>query len=275
MRDIVAIVFDFDDTLAPDSTSGYLADIGVDVPAFWDRANRRIDQEGWDQIPVYLYQMMELNASQEGPRVTVDSFRDWGNRLPLHDGVPSFFDRLRSYLKDISPDTILEFYLISSGIGEILRATPIAKEFRDIFACDFDYDSSGGIVFPKNIVSFTEKTRFLFNISKGMIGEEARLNPQAVNKRFQDGEYRVPFHNMIFVGDGDTDIPCFTLVERYNGVAMAVYDPQKRHKWGRAWKFIKDKRVSNITTADYREGSNLEIQLTMALDEIVHRDGGK
>ncbi|MCB2200001.1 haloacid dehalogenase-like hydrolase [bacterium] len=275
MRDIVAIVFDFDDTLAPDSTSGYLADIGVDVPAFWDRANRRIDQEGWDQIPVYLYQMMELSSSTEGPRVTADSFRDWGSRLPLHEGVPSFFDRLRTYLKKISPDTILEFYLISSGIGEILRATPIAKEFRDIFACDFDYDSSGAIVFPKNIVSFTEKTRFLFNISKGMIGEEARLNPQGVNKRFQEGDYRIPFHNMIFVGDGDTDIPCFTLVRRYDGVAMAVYDQQKQHKWGRAWGFIKDKRVSNITTADYREGSPLEIQLKMALEEIVNRGGGK
>ena len=275
MSDIVAIVFDFDDTLAPDSTSGYLADLGLDVGAFWDQANGRIEKEGWDPIPVYLYQMLELSRRGiNGKPLTRESFEEWGRKLPLHDGVVGFFERLREHLKSISPDTRLEFYLISSGIGEILRTTPIASQFKDIFACEFAYDQGGAIVFPKNIVSFTEKTRFLFNISKGMIGEEARSRPDTVNRRVKPGDFRIPFHNMIFVGDGYTDIPCFALVRRYEGIAFAVFDPNKQQKWERAWGFIEDQRVTNLLPADYKPGSALEIQLKMAMGSIVKRNQG-
>lgn len=272
MRDIVAIVFDFDDTLAPDSTTGYLRDLGVDAGAFWDRANRRIAEDGWDPIPVYLYQMLELAQTDEySGKLTRDSLADWGKRLPLHKGVTTFFGRLQKHVAEVNPDATLEFYLISSGVGEILRATKIAKHFKDIWACDFEYDEDGGIVFPKNVISFTEKTRFLFNISKGLIGEEARQKPEQVNRRVAPDDFRVPFKNMIFVGDGYTDIPCFALVRRYDGKAFAVYDPEKEHKWDRAWGFVEDNRVTNLLPADYGSHSALEMQLKMALSGILKR----
>ena len=272
MRDIVAVVFDFDDTLAPDSTTGFLRDFGLDPGEFWGHANRLIAEEGWDPIPVYLYLMLETSrgAPPEG-RITREKLASYGKRLTLHKGVTTFFDRLRSHVAAIDPDTVLEFYLISSGIGEILRSSKIAKNFREIYACDFAYGGEGEILFPKNVVSFTEKTRFLFNISKGIPGSRARTNPSEVNRRLKPDEYRIPFQNMVFVGDGYTDIPCFALVKRYHGVTVAVYDPKRQQKWGTAWGFIEDNRVNTLLPAEYGANSALESQLRMALERMVRR----
>ena len=274
MRDMVAVVFDFDDTLAPDSTSGFLATLGLDVGAFWDRANRRIQEEGWDPIPVYLYQMLEESSRSADTLITRDKLAEWGSRLPLHSGVSTLFNRLRKHVEEADPDIGLEFYLVSSGIGEILRATKIAKHFRDIWACDFEYGEKGEILFPKNVVSFTEKTRFLFNISKGLIGEEARHYPDKVNRRVDPDAFRIPFQNMIYVGDGYTDIPCFTLVKRYKGKAIGVYDAANPNKWAKAFGFIEDERVNNLLPAEYGANSALENGLKMALSGMVRRIRG-
>jgi FMN phosphatase YigB (HAD superfamily) len=270
MADVIALVFDFDDTLAPDSTSGFLQDLGVDASLFWrDRVGPLLDHEDWDPVPAYLYRMLQLSQAGEHGPITRERLRDWGRRLPLHEGVVSLFDRLRSRLHQAHPTVQLEFYLISSGLGDVLRSTPIASQFTDIWASEFHYGADGAIDFPRRVVSFTDKTRYLFHIQKGIIGPDSRNKPFEVNRKVDADKLRVPFEQMIFVGDGYTDIPCFSLIRRSGGVAFGVWDPRHREKRSRAWGFIQEGRVSNLNQARFDENAELYQWLEEAVESLA------
>ena len=271
MHDTIAIIFDFDDTLAPDSTSGYLKQVGIkDLKKFWKTDVEALLNDGWDPVPAYLYQI--IKSSQTGltnKPISKESLQAWGKELPLHEGVKKVFQRLRAIAKDTNPRVNIEFYLVSSGIGDILRNTPIAKEFKDIWASEFHYDDAGNISIPKRIVSFTDKTRYIFHIQKGIVGPAFQNKPFEVNKKLTPEQIRVPIKNMIFVGDGYTDIPCFSLVKNNGGIAIGVYDKHHNEKWGNAYQFLQDSRVSNINAADYSENSELNNILGMAVKKMA------
>lgn len=270
MHETIAVVFDFDDTLAPDSTSGYLGQAGIgDLNTFWKEEVAALTHDDWDPVPAYLFKMIEASKSGRIPKVTLESLMEWGRRLPLHNGVPGLFARLRKVAKETNPRASVEFYLISSGIGDILRQTSIAAEFTDIWASEFAYGVDGGIDFPKKIVSFTDKTRYLFHIQKGLIGPQSRGKPFDVNKKLKPEQLRVPINHMIFVGDGYTDIPCFSLVKKDGGVSIAVFDTTHSEKWGSAYQFVHDGRVSNLLSANYSEQSDLSIFLGMAVKKLA------
>ncbi len=271
MRETIAVVFDFDDTLGPDSTSGFLNSCGVDVPSFWKDEVLPLLEDGWDPVPAYLYRIIEKARTGECRGITREGFKAWGAELPLYEGVESIFDRLREAVRKKNSRVSLEFYLVSSGIGDILRHTRIAGQFNDIWASDFTYDPGGTVLFPKKIVSFTDKTRYLFHVQKGIFGPDFRGKPFDVNKKVDDSKIRVPLNQMIFVGDGYTDIPCFSLVRKSGGIAIGVYDRENREKWGRAWGFIEDGRVSNLVPADYGEKSALSDSLIMAVESMANR----
>ncbi|OWT65626.1 HAD family hydrolase [Candidimonas nitroreducens] len=272
MSDVIALVFDFDDTLAPDSTSGFLGDIGVDTDDFWSRrVGPLLSEHDWDPVPAYLYCMIELSKSERHGPITRQRLAEWGARLPLHEGVQSFFGRLRALVRSKHPQVQLEFYLITSGIGDVVRNTPIAQEFTDIWASEFIYDEQGGIHFPRRVVSFTDKTRYLFHIQKGIVGEASRNKPFEVNRKVPEDKLRVPFEQMIFVGDGYTDIPCFSLIRKSGGVAFGVWDPKHREKRSRAWGFIQEGRVSNLNQARYGEDAELYQWLEEAVESLAGR----
>jgi hypothetical protein len=267
MSSVIAVAFDFDETLAPDGTSGLLKQRSVPIEPFWDSV-KELYQSGWDPVPAYLYKILEDSSSNlvAGP-ITKDSLQAWGRSLEFFSGVESLFDRLRATVSTEYPEVAIEYYLISSGIGEILRSTRIAPQFKNIWACDFSYDMSGNIVYPKNIVSFTDKTRYIFQIAKGLVGAPSEKQPFAVNKAVT--KLRVPFDQIIFVGDGYTDIPCFSLVREKGGIAFGVYDPDNKSTWSRAWEYVADNRVSNLAPADYTESSALWHGLQMATNKIA------
>jgi len=249
--------------LAPDSTlslSSFLEGLGVDVEDFWaNKVTPMYKNKGWDPIPAYLYKIIELSKSGgEKTRITKEKLADFGKKVSFFNGAQTIFKKLRAVVADVNPKVEVDFFLISSGIREILVNTKIAKHFKDIWACDFHYNAKGEIAFPKNIVSFTDKTRFLFQISKGIFGPESRFKPFEVNKKV-DSLY-VPFNQMIVVGDGYTDIPLFSLI------AIAVYDPIDKRKWGKAWEFVNDNRVQGVVQADYGEKSDLNHLLVMAVE---------
>ena len=277
MHEIIAIIFDFDDTLAPDSTSGYLDRCGVDVPRFWREEVRPLMEtagasEEWDPVPAYLYKMIEKSTSGGIDPITRDSLAGWGRKLPLYQGVETIFARLRETAAAVNPRVALEFYVISSGIGEVLRNTPIAHEFKEIWASDFAYDEADRIKFPRKIISFTDKTRYIFHVQKGIFGPEYVGKPFEVNRKVDPARVRVPLSQMIMVGDGFTDIPCFSLVKQGEGIAIGVYgDPDDRDKRSRAWGFIEDGRVSNLVPADYSEKSALTTSLIMAVESLANR----
>jgi hypothetical protein len=189
----------------------------------------------------------------------------------LYDGADQIFDRLREVAAKVNPRVSLEFYMVSSGISDVLKNTRIAHEFSDIWASDFVYDKDGLIKFPKKVVSFTDKTRYIFHIQKGIFGPDFADKPFEVNRKVASENIRVPISQMIMVGDGYTDIPCFSLVRKDQGIAIGVYDRKNREKWGRAWGFIEDGRVSNLVPTDYSEGSGLSDSLIMAVESIAGR----
>jgi hypothetical protein len=213
--------------------------------------------------------MLQLSQAGEHGPITRERLRDWGRRLPLHEGVISLFDRLRSRLHQAHPTVQLEFYLISSGLGDVLRSTPIASQFTDIWASEFHYGADGAIDFPRRVVSFTDKTRYLFHIQKGIIGPDSRNKPFEVNRKVDADKLRVPFEQMIFVGDGYTDIPCFSLIRRSGGVAFGVWDPRHREKRSRAWGFIQEGRVSNLNQARFDENAELYQWLEEAVESLA------
>lgn len=272
MQNTIAVIFDFDDTLTPDSTSSFLDSVGVDVHDFWHNRANPLIQNGWDPIPAYLYLLLEESKIRKEKKLTpftCDLFLEFGSQLKFYNGVTRVFTNLKQLLEKNYPEVRLEFYLVSSGIGDIIRSSSIAKYFKAIWTSDFHYQENEEISFPKRVLSFTDKTRYLFQISKGVIGERSHNKPFDVNKKISDSQLRVPFNQMIFVGDGMTDVPCFSLIRKEDGVAFGVYDPNNQDKWGRAWGFIEDGRVSNLLPTDYGQKSALYHSLSMAVESIA------
>lgn len=267
----IAVIFDFDGTLAPDSTSSFLTSLGLDAEWFWREQVQPLLDEGWDEMPAYLWRMVEWSQKQPpGDRITRDKLAAWGRQIQFFPGVKELFPRIRQEAAACDTEIRVEFYLISSGIGEILRCTTIADQFRDIWSCDFHYNEAGEIIFPRNVVSFTEKTRFIVQISKGLVGEAARGHNKEVNRKVDEARFAIPFSRMIVVGDGQTDIPMFAMVGRKNkrgerGIAIGVSDPREPEKWGRALQLARDQRVITVHRADYSEEGEL---LATLLSEV-------
>jgi len=271
MQERIAVIFDFDDTLGPDSTSGFLKQAGVeDIGNFWAEVGQMMKQD-WDPVPAYLHHMIQTSENGDCAPLTKEALMAWGSQLPFFEGVENMFKHIRKIVKDANPRISLEFYLISSGIGDVLRQTKIAHEFHDIWASEFHYDEQGMAVAPKKVVSFTDKTRYIFQIQKGIIGQASKGKPFDVNKKLTPEQIRVPMNQMIFVGDGYTDIPCFSMIKKEGGISIAVYDKNHVEKWGSAYQFVADGRVSNLLSANYQEGSDLVNFLSMAVRSMAER----
>jgi len=272
MSNTLAIVFDFDDTLAPDSTSAFLDACGVDVRDFWSRRVQAHLDDGWDPTPAFLYEMVvESRSRPPGARITRQRLSEFGRGLALFNGVARIFGMLKRHVGRVNPAAELEFYLVTSGIGDMVRQCAISRNFVEVWSSDFHYNADGEIEFPRNLVSFTDKTRYLFQVSKGLIGPAARRDPFAVNRKMPGGTRRVPFEQMIFVGDGYTDVPCFSLVRQYGGLAIGVYNRDAPEKWRRAWGFVEDNRVSNLVPADFGRKAPLHDILMMATESIAKK----
>jgi len=268
----IAIIFDFDETLVEESTSAFLKSLDVDVNKFWGETVQELLAQDWDPVPAYMYKMLEYSFNDNNHTITKQSFEKFAKKIKYKSGVKELFANLKDEIKNLDTSANIEFYIISSGIGELIRNTVIAKEFTDIWASDFSYDKKGEIVFPKKILSFTDKTRYIFQISKGMIGEKYRNSPYIVNEKIDENDYAIPIKNMIYIGDGLTDIPCFSLIKGYGGTPIAVYDAQNMKAYGKAWTFVKDERVSNLHSANFTKGSDLYNTILMAVNEMLSRN---
>ena len=267
----LAIVFDFDDTLTPDSTSAFLAYKGIRPEEFWNLQVNPLILDDWDPVPAYLYAL--LNESRRNTAITRNDFISFARTLQPYPGLNQLLDQLKEVVKETDPQIEIEYYIISSGIEDIIRHCTFAHYFTDIWASNFHYSENGTIEYPKKIISFTDKTRYLFQINKGFIGKASRGKPFEVNKKVKQDQLRIPLRNIIYVGDGYTDIPCFSLLKQNEGFAIGVYDKHDRQKKDRAWKFVQDERVSNLISANYSEGSDLCNTLEMAVRSILGRMG--
>lgn len=269
MKNKLAIICDFDDTLCHDSTSACLSVLGIDTDKFWNNEVLPLLQQGWDPVPAYFFKMVELQ-NNEGIEINENTFIKAGLQLKFFPGVTDFWETIRTEINKISDNWKIEYYIISSGIYEIIKNSEIAPEFNDIWAGKFYYNEKGNISFPKRIVSFTDKTRYLFQISKGMVGEETRSAPFDVNKKLSFEEIRIPFNNMIYLGDGYTDVPCFALLKKYDGYPIAVYDKSKNGGLKQAMHLQEEKRVLHYAVANYTVGSPLYKQIMKNIKTIIN-----
>lgn len=262
-RPVMAICYDFDKTLSPDNmqAQGYLQAINYENQnEFWAESNALAEANEMDQTLAWMFLMLKRARGKEIFRR--EMLEDYGSRVKLYPGVRDWFERTRRYAGERG--IIVEHYIISSGLREMIDGTPVAKEFEKIYASSFCYDEDGIAVWPAQVINFTNKTQFLFRISKGVLG----INDAAVNDYFRPDEMRVPFRNMVYIGDSETDIPCMKLVNSYGGYSIGVYDPDTENK-DRVQKMIRDNRIRYYAPADYREGSELDELIRMILDKTV------
>jgi hypothetical protein len=229
---------------------------GINSKDFWTTKQRELVENGWDPIPAYLKLILD-NVGPDKPlgRMTNEHLRAFGAGLKFYPGIPGLFKDLRDIAADHPvSNPAVEFYVVSSGLEEIIRGSKIAKFLSGYWACRLA-EEDGQIKHVQRVVSFTEKTKYLYQINKGVTPEQG---PYAVNEFVAAHDRRVPFGNMIYVGDGFTDVPCFSLLEHFNGKAFGVFDARKKDSPKKAWeKLVAPKRISSLNAPKYRKNDDL------------------
>lgn len=262
----IAVVFDFDDTLVPDTVDSLLASLGIDALKFRQERMQPLIDNGWDKILARFYALIE-ESKRQGNKLTKEYITRFGEQLQPFDGVTQMFDRLRQSALQINPQVEIEFYLITCGMVEIARPNCIAPYFKAMWGCEFSYGEDGGIEFLKKIVTHTEKTRYLFQLAKG-IEHHQDDGKSFVYRDVPREELRIPLTQTIYVGDGESDIPCFSLLNQEQGIAIALYKNQTPEEWGQELNLTQGQRVANLTPVDYSENSELMRSLTLAVESI-------
>ncbi len=250
-RPIVAIMYDFDKTLCTKDMQEYtfIPNVGLTPKEFWTESNAMAQKENMDGILAYMYLMIE-KARMAKVSIHREDFVKLGKDLQFFPGVEGWFERINNIGKELGLD--IEHYIISSGLHEIIEGSSIFKAFREVFACEFLYNENNIVCWPKNAVNYTTKTQFLFRINKGVLDIS---NDVDLNNYTPEDDRRVPFRNMIYIGDGLTDVPCMKLVKINGGYSIAVYQKGRRNKVN---DLITYNRVNFIEPADYSEGSSLD-----------------
>ena len=251
-KPVLAICYDFDKTLSPDDmqAQGYIQEVfGDDVQAFWDECKDLAEANEMDSNLAYMFKMMEHAHGRIV--LTRKTLRDYGAKVKLFPGVEEWFERIREFGK--KQGVIVEHYIISSGLKEMIEGTAIEKEFEKIYASSFLFDDKEVPIWPAQAVNYTNKTQFLFRIEKGTLD----VNDSGVNDSFEPEKIRVPFRNIVYIGDSMTDIPCMKLVNVNGGHSIAVYDNNTLDKT-KAFQMLTDNRIKYFTPADYTDGSDLD-----------------
>lgn len=253
-KPVIALIYDFDKTLCTKDMQeyGFIPKLGMSAENFWKEVGQLTDREEMDNILAYMYEMVD-KAGEKGVPITRETFRELGAGVEYFEGVPGWFERISRFGE--MQGVRIEHYIVSSGIKEIIEGTEIAKFFKKIYACEFMYDEKGNIRWPKYAVNYTAKTQFLFRINKGVLTIDSR-SAEKLNQYTPENDRRVPFRNMIYIGDGLTDVPCMKLVKSNGGQSIAVYDPEKGKQ--AASSLLRDDRVNFIVPADYSPGSDIE-----------------
>ena len=270
-QNTIAIVYDYDQTLSPN----YMQDevlfpaFGIDSGKFWARCQALVRDDGYDSELAYLKALLDC---LDLDRPTNARLRQLGEGLKFYPGLPEMFEELAKTL--LRPEHValgikVEHYIISSGLKALIDGSRIAPFIKAVFGCEFAEDKAGSITFPKRVISHTQKTQFLFRINKGLLDYT-----QDVNDHMPPEMRPVPFDHMIYVGDGPTDVPCFTVVRQYGGHAIAVYNPNdpSRNSFRKCFQLVGTAdRVRHIAPADYRAGSHLRLLLEQMVAEIADR----
>ena len=263
-----ALIYDFDGTLAPGNLQehGFISALGMSNEAFWHEANSRARVEDADQILAYLRLMLE-KSTEKGIPITRQALRAHGATVDLFPGLrdKSWFRRMNAHAA--SCGLALEHYIISSGVEEMIRGCSIVDQFRDVFASKFIYNEQDEAIWPGVAINYTTKTQYLFRINRGI---DNHWDSAAMNRYMAKEERPIPFSRIIFIGDGDTDVPAMKMVTYKGGCAIAVYDPRTSPEHlDKVHRLIADRRVDFVAPADYSQNAQLDIIIKGILSRIA------
>lgn len=263
-KPIVALIYDFDGTLSPGNMQefGFIQAIGQTPEEFWSKSDGIAKGQDASNILAYM-KLMYDEARKSGIKLTREDFKKYGADIKLYDGVRDWFKNVNEYGK--AHGVIVEHYINSSGLTEIIEGSPIAKEFKHIFAGSFIYDENGEAEWPGIAVDYTAKTQYLFKIQKGIFSSRDAVK---VNESLADDAKRIPFTNMIYFGDGETDVPSMKLVNMFGGNAIAVFDPSRPGKKENARKLLRQGRANFITPASYTKDSRTFRLVCSIIDKV-------
>ena len=259
-KPIVAIMYDFDKTLSPKDMQeyGFISELGMKSEDFWEKSRLNMVNHNMDQILAYMLTM--LQEAEGRMLLTRNIFNEMGRNVKLFEGLETWFDRINLYGEKLGLE--IEHYIISSGLKEIIEGTEIANNFKEIYAAEYCYNENNIPIWPAMAVNYTSKTQFLFRINKGVLDVTEH---KGLNESTPDNKKRIPFCNMIYIGDGLTDVPCMKLVKINGGHSIAVYHDDRCI----ADSLISQGRVDFVVSADYRENSEMEKTVQTILNQIA------
>ena len=258
-KPIIAIIYDFDHTLCDQDMQNYtfIPNLDMKPSEFWNEISEFSKEENMEGILSYLYYMVK-KSKEKGKPITKEYLTSMGKDVNFFPGVLEWFDRINHFGKE--QGAIIEHYVISSGIKDIINSTEIAKHFKAVYACDFYYDEEGNAAWPKIAINFTGKTQYVYKINKGILDE---TDSTEVNKKYKDK--RIPFKNMIYIGDGLTDIPCMTMLKKQGGKSIGIYVPKNKEK---VQQFLVDDRINYVCPANYKENSYLDRTVKLIIRSV-------
>ena len=265
-QNTIALVYDFDGTLSPQPMQEYtvLPKIGIEPKKFWEIVNREAIATESDAMLVYMRHIIEA-LEREKVDVKREDFAAMARQIEYFPGVTTWFARMNAYVKRRSRGQVkVQHYLISAGQREILDGVSIRKHFKRIYASEYHFDHHGVATFPKRLVTGTQKTQFLFRINKGL--EDVN---ESIDEHMPEAERPIPFQNMVYLGDGMTDVPSMAITKKNGGFAVAVYDGRKDHGRATCVKLLDAGRVDYIAEADFRKASKLSRRVELLLDAII------
>ena len=253
-----AIIYDFDGTLARGNMQevSFIPSVGMDIGAFWAEAETLTKSADADGILMYM-QLMLKHARDKGIAINKSMLSDHGKDVALFEGLRdlSWFDRINEFGARYNLE--IEHYIISAGLEEMIDGTPIRSALKHVFASHYVYDEKGEAAWPAVGVNYTTKTQYLFRINKGV---NNHWEHERVNHFIPDESRPIPFERMIFLGDGDTDVPTMKMMHTKGGFSIAVYDPRSNEKdQKKVYSLISEDRVNFVAAADYTEGSALDL----------------
>ena len=268
----MAIAYDFDGTLAPGNMQEhkFIPELGIGNHEFWEEANKIAALNDMDGILSYM-QLMLVKAKEANISIKRESFENYGKSIKFFNGVEDYFEKINKYAE--SRNIRIEHHIISSGLREFVKGTTIAKYFKNIFASGFRYDENDIAVWPAVAINYTNKTQYLYRINKGI---DNSWDDTLINKFVPDKFRPIPFPAMVYIGDGETDVPAMKMIKYQHGTAIAVYNPNiSKSRNGRltprqtCLELIKENRADYIAPADYRDGSALITIINKVIDKIA------
>lgn len=261
----LAITYDFDGTLAFGNIQEYdlVPKFGMSPKQFWGLSAELSNEQNVDGILAYMWLILKM-AKEKNVQIRREQFFEYGKNIRFYKGVDTWFDRINRYGKSKGVD--VQHYIISSGLKEMIEGTKIARYFNRIFASCYMYDGEGNPIWPARAVNYTNKTQYIFRLNKGVLDER---DDDSVNAYTPHKNRVLPFSQIVYIGDGATDIPCMRLVKNFGGFAIMIYQDEMPEKKQMAQKYLETGRISMISPNDYSPGSNLERGVKLIIDSVV------